>query len=109
MNRLKIDERDDMSAVVVTDENDETVLIDVHCDSEKVQQLVDAFNHRHGFAPFVTYPEMREKLLGLCEEIDNAREVMVAVDAALVLANHVKQILLDEEFIINAYREQTSG
>lgn len=42
--RLKVEERDDLSAVFVSDENDETVLCEVLCNFELIREMVSRFN-----------------------------------------------------------------
>lgn len=42
--RLKVDEREDLSAVFVSDENDETVLCEVLCNFALMKEVVKRFN-----------------------------------------------------------------
>ena len=52
--------------------------------------------------PFSTYPEDRAKMLELCEKIEAAEAYEDMPPMAEELANIVKQILLDEQFVIDA-------
>lgn len=52
--------------------------------------------------PFSTYPEDREKLLALAAKIENSySDSTEFIDAADALADMVKAILTDEQFMID--------
>lgn len=66
----------------------------------------DVANEEGEFKPFSTYPEDREKLLSLANQIENSDATSIAhTDAADALADLVKAIITDEA----VYLSETSS
>ncbi|RYX78516.1 hypothetical protein EON76_05150 [bacterium] len=80
--KLKIEDREDLSAVFVSDENDETVLCEVICNFDLMRQMVKRFNEYDAM-----WEALKHARAVVAANCDGIYEVGVLEDIDQVLGN----------------------